>query len=262
MFHAIRLAKVVYISLLAFSTRPLLPLPLPVERSYYTTNMNQVNIPKNKNLTRAQHRYNQRRASAIADYLLLAAPLQHMQAARFVDELQQKYPWKKDVRKTYEFRMWQRTQLTTSSSKPTHTATNNGKTPSTTTNSGKSVCTTINSAKTMGKVTNNQQWDTQKSVNTRKEMVLNIQLLNTSQTNETQTSTQQPPAMPGPEGDQATSIFDHIPNHVMNNMLKEINEDPALKSILDQFDLYQEEVVDQGSCLEDIDIDIDELFSY
>ena len=114
----------------------------------------------------------------------------------------------------------------------------------------------------MCKVTNNQQRDTQKSVNTCKEMVLNIQLLNTSQTNETQTSTQQPPAMPGPEGDQATSIFDHIPTDVMNNMLKEINEDPALKSILDQFDLYQEEVVDQGSCLEDIDIDIDGLFSY
>ena len=262
MFHGIRLAKVVYISLLAFSTRPLLPLPLPVERSHYTTNMNQVNIPKNKNSSRAQYRHKQRRASAIADYLLLAAPLQYMQAERFVDELEQKYPWKKDVRKTYEFRHWQRTQLTTSSSKPTRTATNNGKTPCTTTNSGKSSCTTTNSGKTPCKVTNNQQGDTQKSVNTRKEMVLNIQLINTSKTNETQTSTQQPPAMPGPEGGQARSIFDQIPDDVMNNMLKEINEDPALKSILDQFDLYQEEVVDEGSCLEDIDIEFEELFSY
>ena len=91
-------------------------------------------------------------------------------------------------------------------------------------------------------------------------MVLNIQLINTSKTNETQTSTQQPPAMPGPEGGQARSIFDQIPDDVMNNMMKEINEDPVLKSILDQVDLYQEEVVDEGSCLEDIDID--ELFSY
>ena len=97
MFHGIRLAKVVYISSIAFSTRPLLPSPLPVERSHIhkTANMNQVNFKKNKNRTRAQHRYMQRRALAISEYLLLAVPQQHMEAVQFINELEQKYPEKK-----------------------------------------------------------------------------------------------------------------------------------------------------------------------
>ena len=60
----------------------------------------------------------------------------------------------------------------------------------------------------------------------------------------------------GPESDQVNSIFQDIPNDVMNRMLKDINDDPCLKAILDQFDFYEEEVVDEGD-LFDIDINID-----
>ena len=106
MFHAIRLAKVVYISLLAFSTRPLLSPSSPVERiptQKAAANMIQINAKKAKNRTRAHYRYGQRRALAISDYLVLAAPLQHMEATHFINQLEEKYPHKKDVRKTPSF---------------------------------------------------------------------------------------------------------------------------------------------------------------
>ena len=224
MFHGIRLAKVVYISILAFSTRPLLPLPLPVERNHIhkTPNMNQVNFKKDKNRARGLFRYRQRRASAISDYLLLAAPLEHMKAVQFINELEQKYPGKKDVRKTTEFRLWQKNMLGIS----------NGKTPST--------------------PINNRPGDTRKIAETKKEMVLNIQLMNTTQTQETSQPIPQASAKPGPERGEVNSIFDQIPDDVMNRMLKDINEDPCLKSILDQFDMYEEEIVDEG-WLSDID---------
>ena len=226
MFHGIRLAKVVYISILAFSTRPLLPSPLPVERNHIhkTANMNQVNFKKDKNRTRALFRYRQRRASAISDYLLLAAPVQHMEAVQFVNELEQKYPGKKDVRKTPEFRLWQKNQLGISNRKTSSTA------------------------------TNNQPGATGKIVESKKEMVLNIQLMNTTHTQEISQPIPQTSAKSGPEQSELNSIFDQIPDDVMNRMLKDINEDPCLKSILDQFDMYEEEIVDEG-WLSDIDID-------
>ena len=228
MFHGIRLAKVVYISILAFSTRPLLPSSLPVGRNHIhkTANMNQVNFKKDKNRTRATYRYGQRRALAISDYLLLAAPLQYMEAVQFINELEQKYPGKKDVRKTPEFRLWQKNQMGIS----------NGNTSST--------------------ATNNQPGDTRKIVEPKKEMVLNIHLMDTAQPQEISQPIPQASAKPGPEWSEVNSIFDQIPDDVMNRMLKDISEDPSLKSILDQFDMYEEEIVDEGS-LSDIDIDID-----
>ena len=200
--------------------------------------MNQVNFKKNKNRTRAQYRYGQRRALAISDYLLLAAPLQHMEAVQFINELEQKYPGKKDVRKTPEFRLFQKTQLGIS----------NGKTSST--------AMGISNGKTSSTATNNQPGDTLKIVESEKEMVLNIQLMNTPQTQEISQPIPQASAKPGSEWSEVNSIFDQIPDDVMNRMLKDINEDPCLKSILDQFDMYEEEIVDEGS-LSDIDIDID-----
>ena len=233
MFHGIRLAKVVYISILAFSTRPLLPLPLPVERNHIhkTANMNQVNFKKDKNRARGLFRYRQRRASAISDYLLLAAPLQHMKAVQFIDELEQKYPGKKDVRKTPEFRLWQKNQLGISDSKTPSTATNN---------QPDEEC-------------DRHTYGTQQIVESRKEMVLNIQLINTAQPQEISQPIPQASVKSGPEQSEVSSIFDQIPDDVMNRMLKDINEDPCLKSILDQFDMY-EETIDEG-WLSDIDID-------
>ena len=188
--------------------------------------MNQVNFKKNKNKTRAKYRYDQRRAAAIADYLLVTVPLQHMEAVQFINKLEQQYPGKKDIRKTPEFRSFQKIHLRISDGKTSSTA------------------------------TNNQPGDTGKIVGTKKEMVLNIQLMNTIQTQETSQPIPQASAKPGSEWGEVNSIFDQIPDDVMNRMLKDINKDPCLKSILDQFDMYEEEIIDEGS-LSDINIDID-----
>ena len=188
--------------------------------------MNQVNFKKDKNKTRAKYRYDQRRAAAIADYLLVTVPLQHMEAVQFINKLEQQYPGKKDIRKTPEFRSFQKIHLGISDGKTSSTA------------------------------TNNQPGDTGKIVGTKKEMVLNIQLMNTIQTQETSQPIPQASANPGSEWGEVNSIFDQIPDDVMNRMLKDINEDPCLKSILDQFDMYEEEIIDEGS-LADINIDID-----
>ena len=53
------------------------------------------------------------------------------------------------------------------------------------------------------------------------------------------------------EMDQLNTAFSDIPQHIMNEMLKDINNDPDLKDILGQFNL------DEGDDLVDIDIDID-----
>ena len=188
--------------------------------------MNQVNFKKDKNKTRAKYRYDQRRAAAIADYLLVTVPLQHMEAVQFINKLEQQYPGKKDIRKTPEFRSFQKIHLGISDGKTSSTA------------------------------TNNQPGDTGKIVGSKKEMVLNIQLMNTIQTQETSQPIPQASAKPGSEWGEVNSIFDQIPDDVMNRMLKDINEDPCLKSILDQFDMYEEEIIDEGS-LTDINIDID-----
>ena len=188
--------------------------------------MNQVNFKKDKNKTRAKYRYDQRRAAAIADYLLVTVPLQHMEAVQFINKLEQQYPGKKDIRKTPEFRSFQKIHLGISDGKTSSTA------------------------------TNNQPGDTGKIVGTKKEMVLNIQLMNTIQTQETSQPIPQASAKTGSEWGEVNSIFDQIPDDVMNRMLKDINEDPCLKSILDQFDMYEEEIIDEGS-LSDLNIDID-----
>ena len=237
MFHGIRLAKVVYISSIAFSTRPLLSPSSPVERiptQKAAANMIQINAKKDKNRTRAHYRYGQRRALAISDYLVLAAPLQHMEATHFINQLEEKYPQKKDVRKTPEFRQWQRNQLGINNDKSSSTATNN------------------QAAK---KAT---PGDTRQIIESKKEMVLNIRLMNATQSQEIPQPIPQVSAKPGAEGSEITSIFDQIPDHVMNQMLKDINDDPYLKSVLDEFDIH-EEIIDEGN-VSDIDIDIDGMF--
>ena len=251
MFHAIRLAKVVYISLLAFSTRSLLSSSSSVENTQKAAIMNQINIKK-KNIQRARHRHEQRRALFISDHLLLSAPLQHIQATRFLDELEEKYPEKKDMRTTPEFRLWQRNQLDIKSCKP------------------------FTNKNTIKKST---QSDTQQTVRREKEMVLNVPLLDATRWHEIPSSAtathreetpQASPATPEQEIPHSTppvnpeveecgiiNMFDEIPDQVMDQMIKEINEDPCLKYILDGFDIY-EETVDEGN-ISDIDIDIDHL---
>ena len=258
MFHAIRLVKVVYISLLAFSTRPLLSSS-SVENTQKPATMNSNKSTKEaRNMTRAHHRYTQRRALAISEYLLLAAPLQHMEATKFIAELEEKYTPQKDIRKTPEFRAWQREQLGIKNRKSTKRA----------------------AKKT-----------TRGGIQQKKEMVLNVRLLNTTVRQEipqqtpttvrqeipqqTPTTVRQeipqqtpttrrqetphPTPSVNPEAEECgiTNIFDEIPEQVMNRLRKDINEDPFLKSILDEFDVH-EEIIDEGN-FSDIDIDIDHL---
>ena len=225
--------------------------------------MNRNSVIK-KNIQRARHRYEQRRALFISDHLLLAAPLQHMEATKFLDELEEKYPEKKDMRTTPEFRLWQRNQLGIHNYKP------------------------FTNKQTVKKST---RGGTQQTVQREKEMVLNVPLLDATRWQEitqsspptrreeiTQSSpatqreeiTQSSPATPrqeipqptapvNPEVEECgiTSIFDELTPQDMGRLIKDINEDPFLKSILDEFDGY-EEIIDEGN-VSDIDIDMDHL---
>ena len=178
---------------------------------------------KNERRTkRNMYRSRLRRAAGISDYLLLAAPQLHLEAVQFFDNLQRLYPKKKDLRKTKEFMAYQKSKL--------------------------GVTNKRKKAKTATKITID------------KTMVLNIELNKpttakiNSQPEKANNNVQDIPI--GPEGDQLSSIFEQIPTDVMNQMVKDINADPDLKSILDQFDFYEEEVLDEGD-LFDLDIDID-----
>ena len=66
---------------------------------------------KRRSEVRLQYRQGLRRAKAVSDYLLLSATEQHREATEFVVKLEEKYPDKKDVRKTVEFRDWQKKQV-------------------------------------------------------------------------------------------------------------------------------------------------------
>ena len=64
-----------------------------------------------KGESRKRHKSELRRALAVAHYLRLTAAEQHSKATTFVKELEQKYPTKRDIRKTPEYREWERQQL-------------------------------------------------------------------------------------------------------------------------------------------------------
>ena len=174
--------------------------------------------------SRKRHQRGLRRAIAVSDYLLLTATDQHRQATAFVEQLEEKYPGKRDVRKTPEFRDWQQKQLL-------RTSLATDQTPAT--NCEKETAT----------------------INPEKEMVLRIPLM--------QTGTQATPSVPDMPGetqaqeDQLISIFEEIPNDVMNEMMAEIRADPDLSAIMNDF-CVNEEVLDEGTVPEmDIDLDID-----
>ena len=182
--------------------------------------MNKTLIKQRKKEVRTRYRKSQRRALAVSDYLLLSATQQHQEATEFIIKLEEKYPNKKDVRKTKEFREWQRTQLDLlkkQTSQPTDK-------PS-------AIKDTITS---------------------QKEMVLKIPLIDTNAKESPLAS-----AMPGEEEDQLVSIFDQIPSHIMDELMEEIRADPDLNAIINDFDLH-EEVIDEGNVFDfDLDIDID-----
>ena len=182
---------------------------------------------KMKTDTRKRHQYELRRAMAISDYLMLTATDLHRQATEFVDKLQEKYPGKRDVRKTAEYRNWQRKQLLMVNNQSSSPATDQA--PGT-------ICE-------------------KETVNTecQKEMVLRIPLIHPS-TNVKET--QVVPIMPegNTQEDQLTSIFDEIPDDVMNDMIAEIRADPDLSAIMNDFN---EEVLDEGTVPENIHYEMD-----
>ena len=75
------------------------------------SNRSEVERQRMKVESRKRHQHSLRRAMAISDYLLLTATDMHRQATEFVNQLEEKYPGKRDVRKTPEFRCWQQQQL-------------------------------------------------------------------------------------------------------------------------------------------------------
>ena len=182
--------------------------------------------------SRKRHQLDLRRAAFVSDYVLLTAPDLHRQATTFVDQLQAKYPNKRDVRKTDEFRYWQMKQLGLAGNDSSH---------------GTDQTTAINSEKetelqTPEDYTNGKRETALQSPkdgsNCQKEMVLQIPLMRVS------TKTKETPPVLEAQEDQLIKIFDDIPNDVMNNLIAEIRANPHLRAIMDNFSL-NEEVQDQ-----------------
>ena len=181
-----------------------------------------------KNQSWKLYQSNRSRAQFVSDCLLLTATEQHRQATMFFNQLKAKYPQKRDVRKTNEFRYWQLQQLQS----------NNIHTPP---------------------VENPIQGSTEKEKSetaVQKEMVLNIPLMVApSKTKELPVSAQQT--------QEDINTLDQIPDDVMDQLMAEIRTDPVLNQILNDFD-FHEEVLDEGTVPvweeldigSDIDIDV------
>ena len=209
-----------------------------------------------RNEIRIQYRNGLRRAKAVADYLLLSAPQHHLEATQFVVNLEQKYPNKKDIRKTLEYREWEKKQvsLLTININPNDIS------------SGIPIQKTQHSDISGNQTPSTEQslQHTENHVNQQKEFMLRIPLIpiNTNSqdiptASDTNTKAQDIPAasdIPTEEG-QMVNIFNEIQPHVMNEILEEIRADPLLNTIMDQLDVY-EEVIDEGDIC-DIDLNID-----
>ena len=202
----------------------------------------EVEKQKMKVEARKKHQHNLRRAMAVSDYLLLTATDQHRQATEFVDKLEEKYPGKRDVRKTVEFREWQRKQLLLLN-KQTSLATD--KTSATNCETALQI-----PVHTAIRVKETEIPTPEDSTTCQKEMVLRIPLMHAKAK-----ETPPVPVMPGEE-DQLISIFDEIPTHVMNEMMAEIRADPELNAIMNDFDIH-DEVLDEGTVPGNMDIDLD-----
>ena len=198
----------------------------------------QVEKQKAKCESRKRHQLDLRGAMAVSDYLLLAATDLHRQATEFVDRLQEKYPNKRDVRKTYEFRDWQRKQILLVNKHPLATE----QPPAV-----------------------NCQEEEEETVlpapqdNAKKEMVLRIPLIHNS------TKPEEIPTVPNmpvtvTQEDKLVSIFDDIPDGVMSELIAEIRADPTLNAIMNDFGV-NEEVMDEGivpeNIYQELDIDIE-----
>ena len=215
----------------------------------------EVEKQKMKVESRKRHQHDLRRAMAVSDYLLLTATDLHRQATAFVDQLEEKYPGKRDVRKTVEFRNWQRKQLLlfnkqSSLATDQTPAMNCEKETALQIPKDTTICVKETALQIPKDNTNREKLRTpQDSTNCQKEMVLRIPLIYTG------TKAKETPSVPDMPGetqeDQLTSIFDEIPNDVMNELIAEIRADPDLSAIMNDVGL-NEEVLDEGTVPENI----------
>ena len=175
-----------------------------------------------------------RRDVAIAEYLSLAAPQQHSEATQFFNNIQHLYHRKKDLRKTLEFKAYRKSKARVIAKKATKDNTN------------KQMMLNIEL------ITKQTSVKTQKQtgVKTQKQKATN----NGQDTPVDPEGEQVNPVFPDipvdVEWDEINDAFRDIPADIMNHMLNQINDDPDLKAILDEFDF-----VDNGDDLIDIDID-------
>ena len=230
--------------MLAVSIRPLLSSPFREK----PPTMNQAKRTK-RNEVRVRYRKGLRRAKAVSDYLLLAAPQHHLEATQFVLNLEQKYPDKHDITKTREFRQWEKKQLAR------FTINNN--------NNNNPI-----------DISGNQIPSIEQPLQ-QKELTLRIPLIpmdtifpDIPTASDTDTNAQDPPASDTDtnaqdppasdilaEEEQIVNAFNEIPPHVMNDMIEEIRNDPVLNEIMNQLDV-REEIIDEGDIC-DINLNID-----
>ena len=239
---------------------------------------------KRKSEVRLLYREGLRRAKAVSDYLLLSATEQHREATEFVVKLEEKYPNKKDVRKTVEFRDWQKKQVSLLSNNnaiaisceipmqiPQHSDIHVNETPSPKskdnvaeipiqilqhTDIRVNETPSPKSKDNMAEIPIQTPQHTDTRVNQQKELVLRIPLMSTN------TKAKDIPTasdMSVEEEEQVFSIFNEIPPHVMSEIIAEIRADPNLDAIMNEIDVH-EEVIEEGNVFDinlDLDIDID-----
>ena len=208
--------------------------------------------------SRKKHQLDLRRAAFVADYLLLTAPDLHRQATAFVDRLQAKYPNKRDVRKTEEFRHWQLKQLGLVRNNSVQIRNSAGaiETEGLFSSCGDEVDRhhytngegVIETESMLTKDGSNQKEMETELIPTKdllnlKEMVLEIPLMRSD--TKTKETVLEIPSVPETLGDKTASIFDDIPNNIMEELMAEIRADPDLRAIMDNFNI-NDEVQDQA----------------
>ena len=236
---------------------------------------------KRKSDVRLQYRQGLRRAKAVSDYLLLSATEQHREATEFVVKLEEKYPNKKDVRKTVEFRDWQKKQVSLLSNNnaiaiscetpmqiPQHSDIHVNETPSPKskdnvaeipiqipqhTDIRVNETPSPKSKDNVAEIPIQTPQHTDIRVNQQKELVLRIPLMSTN------TKAKDIPTASdmSVEEEEVFSIFNEISPHVMSEIIAEIRADPYLDAIMNEFDVH-EEVIEEGNVFDiNLDIDID-----
>ena len=183
-------------------------------------------VRQKRRSARWEFRNRLRRESAISEYLRISAPQLHNEAVLFFNNIQHLYPAKKDLRKTPEFKAFQQSKLSTTTEKGSKPARKHNQ-------FDKQMLLNIELFTQNEKTANNSQ-DRPVDPESEQSEIISTSILNDS------------------EWEQLNAAFRDIPQDTMNQMLNQINDDPDLKDILDQFNFHGDD-----DDLLDVDIDID-----